>query len=113
MLVPSRYDFSLPVDVENNALARLQQVVDRPARGAVTVAEYLRVFDKLAVRGHGLELLRAHEIVVHAVGLARARRTRGVRYRKREIAHALHEFVRQAGLAGAGSGGEDEKFGHN
>src|SRR5439155_1009151 len=69
---------ALHVDDENDVLPRVEQ---RPGVGRarpVEVAEDVRPLEELTGRDHRLEVRAAHEVIVHPVGFALARRTRRI-----------------------------------
>src|SRR5205814_839721 len=90
---------ALIVDVEDHVLAAIEAIDDLPARGPVPVTMNVSPFEKFPSRRHGVELLGLDVVVVDAVALAVARRTRGVRDREVQgdaegldlVAHAIDE----------------------
>src|SRR5690606_36416082 len=76
---------------------------------ALPVAVHARVLEEVAVRDHRLEPVRADEVVVLAIALARARRARGERNRQADVAVTRQAGVDDARLARPGRGGDDEQ----
>ena len=92
---------ALPIDIEQDVAAGLQRLLHRPPRRAVAMAENFGPFQKLARFHHGLEAMQIDEVIIAAIDLAAALRTRRHRHRKLDMAIGLEQHARQRGLAGA------------
>src|SRR5205809_881372 len=100
---------ALPVDFEDQVVAALQRIEDHLLRSAVAVAVHLGALEKLAAAAHGEERRVVDEMVVDAVLLARARRSRGVRDGELEARVFPHQRVDQRRLARPRRRGDDEQ----
>src|SRR3989442_383801 len=100
---------ALPVDFEDQVVAALQRIEDQLLRSAVAVAVHLGALEKLAAAAHGEECRVVDEMVVDAVLLARARRSRGVRDGEPEARVFPHQRVDQRRLARPRRRGDDEQ----
>src|SRR5439155_449231 len=100
---------ALPVDFEDQVVAALQRIEDQLLRSAVAVAVHLGALEKLAAAAHGEERRVVDEMVVDAVLLARARRSRGVRDGELEARVFPHQRVDQRRLARPRRRGDDEQ----
>ncbi len=98
---------ALPVDFQNQVEAFGQRLLDPFLRSTVKVIEYLGMFEELAAFEHGVELCMVDEVVVHPIHFARAHGAGGVRDRNANLRFAVDQRLDQAGLAGAGGGGND------
>ncbi len=93
-------------------LAAGEQRLDRKARGAVQVIEYLRMLEELVVFDHRLEGFTVDEMVIGAVDVTRTHRPRGVRYADRDLLGTLLEQrAHEAGLACPGRGRNGKQAG--
>lgn len=100
----------LDIQKHNPPLGRL--LLDGRLAGAVPIAPELRVLHEAVLADEGLEVLHLDEVVVHTVGLARARGAGGVRDGEREgVRMAREEEVVEGALADARGAGEDEGAG--
>src|SRR5206468_483046 len=100
---------TLPVDFEDQVVAALQRIEDQLLRSAVAVAVHLGALEKLAAAAHGEERRVVDEMVVDAVLLAWARRSRGVRDGELEARVFPHQRVDQRRLARPRRRGDDEQ----
>src|SRR2546427_8779288 len=100
---------ALPVDFEDQVVAALQRIEDQLLRSAVAVAVHLGALQKLAAAAHGEERRVVDEMVVDAILLARARRSRGVRDGELEARVLAHQRVDQRRLARPRRRGDDEQ----
>ena len=98
---------ALPVDFQNDVFAGLQAVQEGGAAGTVIVAEYLRVFEKLASGHQALEFRPVDKMIVAAVLLPGPRRPGGMRHRHRDAVDALQQCLDQAGFTGPGRRGNN------
>ncbi|MNF92363.1 hypothetical protein D3C84_750050 [compost metagenome] len=79
-----------------------------PALGsAVEVAEDLGMLEEVAVLEHVDELFAGHEVVIDAVHFPRAHAAGGVGDGYADVRLGVDQGLDQAGLAGAGGGGND------
>ena len=101
---PSRHDLlrALPVNAQDNVLARRQERINGCRRRAVGVMEDLRVFKEAVGVNHCLELRRFDEVVMHAIDFARSCCARGVRHAFDDVIQRPHRFGDEAGLAAPG-----------
>ncbi|MCY1456132.1 hypothetical protein D9M71_733300 [compost metagenome] len=90
-------------------MALVEGLLQRAARRPVEVTEYFGLFEEVALLDHQLEFGVLDEVVVHAVHFARAHGPGGVRDRHLDAVVGVDQGLDQAGLAGAGRGGNDIK----
>ena len=67
------------------------------------------MLDEGIIGNHALKLLNGDKMIMLAIDLPRTLLARRVRDRNRHTLGIVHEGMQQAGLAGAGGSGEDEK----
>ena len=99
---------ALPVDLEEHVLAGRELLLNLRRAGAIEIAEHGGVLEECARGDQLLEVRRADEVIVDALGFRRARLARGVRDRDQQIRPRGEQAAHQAGLAGARGGGDDE-----
>jgi hypothetical protein len=98
---------ALEVDLQHDIVAITQALLHRGAGGAVAVAVDLRPLEEVAVVDHLAEGIGGDKPVFTAVFFLAARGAGGVRDRHHEAGVDLQQGLDEAGLAGAGRGGDD------
>src|SRR5574344_128520 len=100
---------ALPVDFQNQVLALIQRLLHPLLGGAVKIAEYFGMFQKLATSDHGSKVVLAGEVVVDTVGFTRAHGAGGVGNGDANEVQFVQQCLDQAGFARARRGGQDVK----
>jgi hypothetical protein len=98
---------ALEVDLQHDIVAIAQALLHRGARGAVVVAMNLGPLEEIAVVDHLAEGIGGDEPVLAAVLFLAAGRAGGVGDRHHQAGVDLQQGLDEAGLAGAGRGGDD------
>ena len=97
---------ALHLDLEDDVVSLVQLFVHRRFERAVVIVHIARVLQKCVLRDLFLKIRFGEEVVLHAVGLARARRARGRGDRVEQPVVLLAQQAQQRALARTGRAGE-------
>ena len=84
---------SLDINVQQKIVTISSGFAKVVARRAVAISVNIRIFEKFSVADHAIELLHWNKMIMLAVLLTPARRTRGVRDGELEIGNEFQQVV--------------------